>query len=176
MFDSEFASSAWDPFQAGHIQRLEGVQRCAARFVTGQYGRDVSVTGLMSDLNWRTLQERRFSSRMCMLYKTIHGLVACELPEYLSHAPRSGRAGHSLQLSIPHASIDAYRYSFSPRTIRIWNIFPAALVQAPSVNSFKEELTRHFLNGSLYVVSPRGHYNRPRLSGTNCMANIGPVY
>ena len=33
----EYGSSAWDPFQVNHIKKLEGIQRRAARFVTGQH-------------------------------------------------------------------------------------------------------------------------------------------
>ena len=47
----EYAGSAWDPHQSNHVQRLEAVQRKAARFVTGQHDRHVSVSGLMKDLN-----------------------------------------------------------------------------------------------------------------------------
>ena len=38
----EYASCAWDPYRKGQISKLEAVQRRAARFVTGQHGRDVS--------------------------------------------------------------------------------------------------------------------------------------
>ena len=47
-----------------HIDILEKVQHKAARFVCSDYSRYFSVSGMMSMLDWRSLQERRFISRL----------------------------------------------------------------------------------------------------------------
>ena len=81
----EYASCVWDPFQTNHIHRLEAVQRKAARFVTGQDKWQTSVTALLNDLHWRSLQERRLVARLTMLYKTVHGQADCVIPPYFPH-------------------------------------------------------------------------------------------
>ena len=56
--DNIYASSAWDPYTQSSINKLESVQRRAARFVTGEYRTTCSVSEVISNLVWETLQER----------------------------------------------------------------------------------------------------------------------
>ena len=51
------------------------VQRRAARFVKNEIVRTSSVTTLLNDLKWTTLQERRNQTKLTMLYKILHGHV-----------------------------------------------------------------------------------------------------
>ena len=57
----EYATCAWDPYKKlkGHIKKLEGLQRKAARFSLGNYIRESSVTDMLKELNWEILSERR---------------------------------------------------------------------------------------------------------------------
>ena len=172
----EYASSAWDVFQANHVKRLESIQRKAARFVTNQHQCDVSVTGLIDTLGWRPLQERRLEARLCMFYKSLHGLAACPIPDYINPIATATRASHNQQYSIPTARLDTYKYSYFPRTIKTWNLLPSPLVSAPSIDSFKNGLHKEFLKGNMYVVPPRGQYDRPRLGSASSVTVVGPVY
>ena len=52
------------------------VQRRAARFVTADYRRRYSVTLLLNQLQWQTLPQRRTHSKVTMLYRIHHQLVA----------------------------------------------------------------------------------------------------
>ena len=47
----EYAGTAWDPYQTKDIYKLEAVQRRAARFVTGNYIQEASVTNMLNQLN-----------------------------------------------------------------------------------------------------------------------------
>ena len=62
----EYASCVWDPHKAVHIQTLEKVQRRAAKWVLSDYGRQSSVTRMLTQLGWPTLQQRCFISRYIM--------------------------------------------------------------------------------------------------------------
>ena len=56
----EYASASWDPRCLKHIKTLERIQRQAARFCTQNYSREPgTVTQLLKDLQWDTLQTRR---------------------------------------------------------------------------------------------------------------------
>ena len=59
----EYASCTWDPHTQRNIRKLKQVQRSCARFVTGDFGQQSSVSAMLKDLNWPTLEERRYSSR-----------------------------------------------------------------------------------------------------------------
>ena len=172
----EYASTSWEPYQANDIHRVENVQRRAARFVTGQHQRHISITALMQDLQWRSLQECRLTARLCMFYKAVNGHAARDIPNHMATTQRRTRTRHNLQHAVPSANTDSYRFSFFPRTIKMWNILPAASVNVPNVDSFKTAIQHHFLNETIYTVSPKGQYDRPRLGSSGCVATIGPVY
>lgn len=57
----EYAASAWDPYLVGDINRLEGVQRRAARFVCNDYRRTTSVTDLASSGPYCQQEEKTFA-------------------------------------------------------------------------------------------------------------------
>ena len=65
----EYAASVWDPHQAYLINKLEMVQRRAARFVMNDYAATSSVTSMLNNLQWSSLQQQRRSSRLTLLYK-----------------------------------------------------------------------------------------------------------
>ena len=51
----EYSSTVWDPFYHKDIDRLERVQRRAARFVFNDYKPLSSVTSMVSQLGWKPL-------------------------------------------------------------------------------------------------------------------------
>ena len=172
----EFASAAWDPYQANHIEQLEKVQRRAARFVMNRHSRQDSVTDMMTELGWRTLQERRIASRLSMLYKSINGLAVCDLPRDVRMSAGRTRASHALQFTIPSSHTDTYKFSYYPRTLRTWNLLPSHIVAAVSVDIFKAAIQKQFESNNMYAVPPRGQLNRPRLGSSIAVQTIGPVY
>ena len=172
----EYASTSGDPYQANHIHRVENVHCRAARLVTRQHQRQISVTAFMQDLQWRSLQERRLTARLCMFYKAVNEHAACDIPDHMATTQRRTGTSQNIQHAVPSANTDSYRFSFFPRTIKIWNILPAASVNAPNVDSFKTVIQHHFLNGTIYTVPPKGQYDRPRLGSSGCVATIGSVY
>ena len=65
----EYASTLWSPHTATDIQKVEAIQRRAARWVYRDYSYTSSTTAMMKDLNWCPLDQRRIDSRLLMLYK-----------------------------------------------------------------------------------------------------------
>ena len=65
----EYASCVWDPNTNTNINKLEMVQRRAARFVKGDYDMTSSVTTIPNELGWDTLQERRQHAKATMFYR-----------------------------------------------------------------------------------------------------------
>jgi hypothetical protein len=62
----EYASLAWDPYTSDQINKLDKVQRRAARFVSNNY-RDKTpgcVTAMVKSLGWEPLKERPKSHRL----------------------------------------------------------------------------------------------------------------
>ena len=70
----EYGSTVCDPRCNGLNDELENVQKRAARFVTRNYSYETgSMTGILEDLKWETLQKRRKDNRLILLYKGLKG-------------------------------------------------------------------------------------------------------
>ena len=63
----EYGSTVWDPHYNGLNDELENVQKRAARFVTRNYSYETgSMTGILEELKWETLQKRRKDNRLIL--------------------------------------------------------------------------------------------------------------
>ena len=120
----ETCSAVWDPTEVGETDSLERVQSKAARWARAKYG-EASVTALRKELGWRKLADRRSDSRLILLFKSLHNIIAVP-PASISvkRSNRTARCGiNPVQLERPKAS---WRWSplwKSPvyRTIQDWN-------------------------------------------------------
>jgi hypothetical protein len=120
----EYCGSIWNPYRQGQKNDVEMVQRRAARFVTGKYQRDESVTEIIKILQWETLQSRREAQCMSLLEKfTLHGNFNL-VEGIFKQNHRRGRKCHSNPLVELRAHSDPYYWSFFPHAIRRWNSLP----------------------------------------------------
>ena len=136
----EYGSTVWDPYTKSNIDKIEMVQRRAARYVTNRYHNTSSVSGMLVTLAWRPLEYRRVDARLCMLYKIVNGYVAIPPDPYLLPFTRSSRLHHSNAYQIPYSKCDYHLYSFFPRTIRTWNTLPQQIVDSETIDLFKDKI------------------------------------
>ena len=92
----EYASTVWSPHTDLDINKLESVQRRAARWETRDYQYTSSVSSMLQDLNWRTLDQRRIDSRLVLLYKVTYDLVAIPASDYLIRNTRPKKSPDSV--------------------------------------------------------------------------------
>ena len=69
--------------ETGYFTAQKGATSCCS-FCIQQLLAHVSVTEMISTLNWVTLEKRREKARLCMLYKTINGLIKIPMDHYKS--------------------------------------------------------------------------------------------
>lgn len=139
----EYCASVWDPYHQDYKNRLEAVQRRAARFVCKDFRRKSSVSTMIANLGWKSLEERRAVSRLALLYKATHHQVAINVDHHLSSSEgKKITTRKSSAVSFNHLAPkkDCYKYSFLPRTFAEWNLLPASTRDAPSVEAFKNKL------------------------------------
>ena len=137
----EYASTVWDPPTRKNVSKLESVQRRAARYVHKKFDYRERVTPMLDELEWPTLQRRRKEAKAVMMYRIVNGLVAIPANEHLIPASNRTR-GHDTRYLQPHTRVQAYKHSFIPSGIRIWNGLPKNLIEKPSLESFRHGLKR----------------------------------
>jgi len=69
------------------------VQRKAAHFVFGDFSMYSSISNVLQELQWNSLQERRTQVRLVMLYKIIHNVVKVNFSTHL-HPMGTVTRGH----------------------------------------------------------------------------------
>ena len=138
----EYCCTIWNPSTKDGTDRVEAVQRRAARYVCNQYGRTESVTKMINELDWESLSSRRTKIQLTMLYKIINHLIDIPPDPYLSTSRRRLRSNHSLKYNHYSTRTDIFKFSFFPRVIPTWNLLPATLAGAPCLTSFKRELSK----------------------------------
>ena len=138
----DYSSTIWDPHLKQDIDRIENIQRRAARFVQSDYTRTSSVTSMMEELGWKPLHERRREQRLTLLYKIVNDLVAIPADQHITYNNRRLRHGHNKQLKIVTVNSEAYRNSFFPRTIKDWNKLPQSAIDCNTIDSFKRTISR----------------------------------
>ena len=88
-------------------------------------------------------KNRRLYLKLCTLYKIMHGYFYFPLNVFL---PQVNRHSYSLPLvHIPHARTNAFKSSFVPSTVSIWNNLPHEALIAPTITSFKSFTAPLFL-------------------------------
>ena len=123
----EYASTAWDSITDTHANRVEAVQRRAARMICGIRRTDhkTSTTSLLQQLNLQPLAKRRGDRRLKVFSQYHHGNQAILL-KYIKKAEYSSARRHQHQYFLPQTNTDHCRRSFFIRTSKEWNVLPAS--------------------------------------------------
>ena len=130
----EYGATVWDPYQKYNSDKIERVQRRAARFVKIRYSRYSSVSDMLDVLGWTPLSQRRQEARLILFYKIINGLAQVPFECVLVEAYKSTRRKHNMKFEIGHTT-SQYGQSFFPKTINAWN--GLAFAEAPSLAVFR---------------------------------------
>ena len=132
----EYAATVWDPSTKTGNNKVEAVQRRAARFCHNDYGRTSSVTSMIQNLGREELQHCCEQCKTIMMYRIVDDLINNPAENYLTHSCTTTR-GHGTRFLVPYCSVNAYKSSFFPSIIRLWNSLPVSAVTAPSLDAFK---------------------------------------
>ena len=79
----EYVSTVWSPFTKLNINKIVMMQRRAGPWVKLNYSPYDSVTEMLQNLSWQSLEQRRNDARLIMFYKIVYGLVAIQLSTYI---------------------------------------------------------------------------------------------
>ena len=161
----EYGATACDPYWKQDVDRLERVQRQAARFIKRDYRtRETGCVGhMLHELNLPQLQERRKQQRLTALYKIVKGRIPATPPESFLILPDRNRrrirpttvrdcdsdntiVRHEIRNScgfrIPDSKTEQHKNSFFVRTMAVWNKLEDTMVTIDSVTAFSSAVGR----------------------------------
>ena len=95
------------------VQKVEMVQRRAARFVKRRYSRFSSVSDMFDVLGWPPLSQRRQEAQLILFYKIINGFVQMPFESVLVEAYKGTRRKHNMKFRQIGHTTSQYGQSFS---------------------------------------------------------------
>ena len=154
----EYGDAIWAGGNQTDLDRLEMVQKDAARVVTGATAR-CSTALLMKDVAWAPLQSRRRSHRLTLFFKIVNGLSPPYLCELLPTRVADGMI-YALRTSqdfrVPVCRTNSFKSSFLPNAVIEWNGLDQNIRNETSLRRFKNKCTVHRERAnSLYYYGPR---------------------
>ena len=106
----EYASPVWDTNNKNVIQKVESVQRKAARFILNDYNKDSSVSKMIKKLNLDSIELRRKVKKL----KLMHSIASQKT--FLSNAIKPAYGRNRIKFKPIHARVQLQYYSF-PRLL-----------------------------------------------------------
>ena len=91
------------------------------------------MTGILEQLKWESLKKRRNDNRFILLYKGLKGKARIPTGDIIRKTRRC-RNQHSMAFHIPSASVEAYKCSVFPQTIRDWNVLPDSQISSAELS------------------------------------------
>jgi ribonuclease P/MRP protein subunit RPP40 len=148
----EYCIQAWCPYLKKDINILEKVQKRATKMIEGYknmcYEDRLSNTGLIK------LEKRRARGDLIQVFKIIKGIDKVDYRHFFEIAvsDRSHKTrGHNLKIIKVGCKSDIRKHFFSQRVVNAWNGLTQFVVDADTVNSFKNRLDkfdRYFVEGN----------------------------
>ena len=136
----EFANCAWGPYYERDKTQIENVLHRATKCVPGLYNLDyetrLNITRIPS------MSYRRIRGDLIEIYKYTHGLYKCASPFYLNQDGPT--RGHSYKLKKTFCNTSLRQNFFTMRAVDTWNNLDDSVVNAESLNSFKNMVDRTF--------------------------------
>ena len=137
----EYASSAWYTLYKKDAISIENTQRWATKLI--REINHLSYSERLRSLGLPSLEYRRIRADMVQTYKYIKGLDKSYQRLFEINEETRTRS-NGLKLKKGHCRLELRRNSFTNRIINTWNSLPNEIVNAKSLNQFKNKLNTHW--------------------------------
>ncbi len=143
----EYGNVIWSPHLQRHIRQIEGVQHRATKMLSSLANLD--YVERLKELNLPTLSYRRMRGDVIEMFKYCHKKYSVSekpftLVSDINNASVTRDHGFKIRKEKNTSSIRP-RF-FSNRVANTWNALPASIVNAPSLDAFKNQLDDHWKN------------------------------
>jgi hypothetical protein len=136
----EYCVQAWCPYLKKNIDNIERVQHRATKLI--HECRELNYEGRLAYTGLITLEKRRERGDLIQVFKLIKGLDNVDYKKFFQLVQNSKTRGHSYKLVKFRSKLNVRNKFFSQRIINSWNSLPEDVVQADSVNCFKNRLDK----------------------------------
>ena len=123
------------------IDKLERVQARATRLIKECKG--LSYENRLKHTGLTTLSERRIRGDMIEVFKILKGFNKVNYETWFKLSVNRRTRGHNYRLVKTRSRLDVRKHFFSQRVVNEWNGLPSEVVEAESVNAFKNRYDKY---------------------------------
>jgi hypothetical protein len=171
----DFAASVYHPSLKADIEKIEAVQRRAAKQLPGM--KNLPYADRLRKLKLPALTYRRTRADMIEIFKATSGLYKSQHCTFIKmqerETTRQGNRGHPKKIFPTHSRTNTRKEAFCNRNATLWNSLPQHVVNAPSINSFKARLDGHWRNQPAMHLRPHSHHQSAH--ATPCCVRPDPA-
>jgi len=118
--------------------------------------KNLSYSQRLSKLELYSLERRRLRGDLIEMYTILTGKEDVNCQHFFQPARDCyGLRGHSLKIFVHRSRLNCRKYFFSQRSVGEWNRLPQEVVDAPSVNAFKNRLDHFWTDVSTWLAAWR---------------------
>ena len=149
----EYGQPAWFPLYEREADALEAVQRRATCLILGI--KHLPYRERLKYLNLPTLKHRRLRGDMIYTYKILTQQIYTDHEILKLVDENSITRGHKLKITKPKFKTSLRQKFFTNRVVEEWNKLPASVIEAPSINAFKNRFDKLWEDEQIYEY--KGH-------------------
>ena len=131
----EYGNAIWGPYYQADIKTVEAVQHRVTKLIPTL--KDKTYEDRLKSLKLPSLVYRRRRGDMITMYKLMNGLIRIDRMDLFT-PPNTLQTSQRVYKEL--ATKRARRNSFSQRVVDDWNNLPVDVIDAPSLNTFKDRL------------------------------------
>jgi len=139
----EYCIQAWNPHLRRDIDMLERVQKRATKLIEGY--KNIAYNDRLEKTGLTTLENRRIRGDLIQVFKIVKGFDKLDYSNFFELSSSITR-GHSYKLVKNRCNGKLRGNFFSQRVINSWNNLDQYVVDADSVNCFKNRIDPFNLN------------------------------
>ena len=138
----EYGNVVWYPNKRKYIDHIESVQRYYTKCIIGMRGK--SYKERLYSLGLPSLVYRRLRGDLIETYKITHKIYDPNITNSLINLAHTNTRSHNFKLSKPRVNTNKFLNFFTNRIINVWNNLPGNIVEASSLNCFKNKTDKYF--------------------------------
>ena len=140
----EYCMQAVGPYMVQDFKVLEKIQRRATKLVRGL--KNVPYEDRLKRLKIYDMKRRLLRGDLILVFKIMRGMTRLDFNKFFEENAGERTRGHNKKLKVKRARHKPRAMTFSRRTIQHWNSLPQDVIQAETVDSFKNRLDQHWEN------------------------------
>ena len=145
----EYCVQAWCPYLRKDIDNIERVQHRATKLIGECAG--LSYKDRLDRVGLITLEKRRLRGDLIQVFKLIKGIDKIDYNKFFQLVDNTRTRGHRFKIVKVRCRLDIRNKFFSQRVVNCWNMLSSDVVEAETVNSFKNRLDKFWAESVVSV-------------------------